>query len=167
MDNYDDGQQNTLGSVLTYSKQASQQSKIAQSTECRAAYKQNRHNSLETAEQLEEILNKYRQDLKQEFKTQLDCNYGLITRLVDFIRPVYSLNQKDMDVLEKLYEEILTLDNVRFNREKEKNEQLHDEILHLKKLIITPVDEENIHSNTMTKIYKISKRVCESFIFVL
>ncbi|CAF3979567.1 unnamed protein product [Rotaria sp. Silwood2] len=102
------------------------------------------HDLQETTKQLEQIINYYRQDLKQESNTQLDCNRNLITRLVDIIRPVYSSNQEKMKDLDTLVVEIVELHDKRFIEQREKNEELYNEISHLKKRMITLENDNNI-----------------------
>jgi predicted RNase H-like nuclease (RuvC/YqgF family) len=114
-------------------------------------------NLLETANHIERILKFYRQDLKQESNTQLDCNQQLITRLIDFIRPTYSSNRDKLNDLDILFQEISTLHDVKLIEQKEKTEQLQTEIAHLKKLIITTADEDDSGNNTSTQIYRISE----------
>jgi len=114
------------------------------------------HDRLEAAKQIEQILNFYRQDLKQDSNTQLDCNQQLITRLIDFLRPVFSTDETKMKDLDTLYEEISDSQDIRFIDQKEKMEQLNNEIIHLKKLIITSPNEGNRNNNPMTKVYQIS-----------
>ncbi|CAF0982800.1 unnamed protein product [Rotaria sordida] len=97
----------------------------------------------EIIQQLEQILNYYRQELKQESNAQFNCNRNLITRLIDFIRPVYSLNPKKLKDLDILFNDISDLHDKRFNEQKEKNEQFQKEISHLKKLMITSDNEDN------------------------
>jgi hypothetical protein len=114
---------------------------------------------LGTVKQIEQILNYYRQDLKQESNTQLDCNQQLITRLIDFIRPVYSSNENQMKDLDLLYENISALHEKRFDEEKEKLNQLNNQIRHLKKSIITTPIEDNNRESLMTNLYRMSKRI--------
>jgi hypothetical protein len=114
---------------------------------------------LDTIKQIEQILNYYRQDLKQESNSQLDCNRKLITRLVDFIRPIYSSNEKQMKELDILYEDISILHDKRFLEQKEKNDQLHNKIRHLKKSIISTPIEDDDRDSLMTNIYRISTRI--------
>ena len=117
------------------------------------------HDRLESAQEIERILILYRQDLKQESNNQHTCNSKLITRLIDAIRPVYSSNDKQMRELHNLFEEISDLQDIRFIEQKEKLENLTNEITHLKKLILgtTKQAEENPNPNTMAKAYQISK----------
>ena len=112
---------------------------------------------LETANHIERILKFYQQELKQESTAQLDCNQQLITRLIDFIRPAYSSNRDKLNDLDILFQEISTLHDEKLIEQKEKNEQLQTEIVHLKKLIITSVDKDDSGNNTTTQIYRISK----------
>jgi hypothetical protein len=114
------------------------------------------HDRYEAARQIEQILNLYRQNLKQESNTQLDCNQQLITRLIDFLRPAFSTNETKMKELDVLYEEISDSQDIRFIEQKEKIEQLSNEVIHLKKVIVTSPNEAN-RNNTMTKAYQMSK----------
>jgi hypothetical protein len=108
--------------------------------------------------QIEQILNFYRQDLKQESKTQLDCNRQLITRLIDFLRPAYSSYENQMKDLDILYKEIFDLQEIRFTEQKEKNDQLSIQIRYLKKSIITNPIEDDDRESLMTNIHRMSKR---------
>jgi len=116
-------------------------------------------NLFETVKQIEQILNYYRQDLKQESNKQIDCNRQLITRLVDFIRPIYSSNEEQMKNLDNLYEDISILHDKRFLEQKEKNDQLHNKIRHLKKSIISTPIEDDDRDSLMTNIYRMSMRI--------
>jgi len=111
---------------------------------------------LETVKQIEQILNYYRQDLKQESNTQLDCNRQLITRLVDLIRPTYSSNANQMKNLDLLYEDISSLHDKRFIEQKEKNDQLQNKIRHLRNSIITTPIEVDDRESLMTNIYRMN-----------
>ncbi|UJR15071.1 hypothetical protein I4U23_002041 [Adineta vaga] len=108
----------------------------------------------EAVQQIEQVLEYYRKELKQESYTQLDCNRKLITRLFDFIRPTYSTHKKKMDDLNILFEDISTLQDLRFIRVKDKHEQLTSEVLQLKKLLITSANEGHSCRNTITKAYR-------------
>jgi hypothetical protein len=99
----------------------------------------------------------YQQDLKQDSNTLLDCNQQLIIRLVDLIRPIYSSKRNKLKDLDALIEDISVLQALPFIEQKEKTEQLSNEILHLKKLIITSANEGDRSDNTMTKVYRISE----------
>jgi hypothetical protein len=128
------------------------------------AYSKNGHNyvsddddPLEATKQIEQILESYRKELKQESNTQLDCNQQLIKRLFDFIRPAYSSYKKKKNELDALLEEISVLQDIRYIQQKEKTEQLQSEILHLKKLISTSVNEGHSSNDTMTKVYRIGE----------
>ncbi len=109
--------------------------------------------------QIEQILNFYRQDLKQESKTQLDCNRQLITRLIDFLRPAYSSDENQMKNLDILYKEIFDLQDIRFIEQKEKNDQLSIQIRYLKKSIITTPIKDDDRDSLMTNVYQMSKRI--------
>ncbi|CAF4622827.1 unnamed protein product [Rotaria sp. Silwood2] len=113
------------------------------------------HDLQEKIKQIEQILSYYRQDLKQNTNTQLDCNRNLIIRLVDLIRPVYSSNQKKIKDLDILFNEISDLHDKRFIEQKEKNEQIQKENSHLKNLIVTSANEDN----TQRKISQINSMV--------
>ncbi|CAF3761828.1 unnamed protein product [Rotaria sordida] len=128
--------------ILKHLQQANQSSKIV--------YDQN-----ERTNQLEQILNYYRQELKQKTNTQFDCDRNLITRLIDFIRSIYSSNKKKLKDLDILFNDISDLHDKRFNEQKEKNEQFQEEISYLKKLIITSDNEDN----TNRKISRINSIV--------
>lgn len=128
------------------------------------AYSKNEHNyvsddddQLEATKQIEQILEYYRKELQQESNTQLDCNRKLITRLFDFIRPVYSSYRKKKEDLDALFEDISDLQDIRYIQQKEKTEQLQNEILHLKKLIMTSVNEGHSSNDTMTKVFRIGE----------
>ncbi|CAF1566342.1 unnamed protein product [Rotaria sp. Silwood1] len=106
------------------------------------------HDLQDKMKQIEQILSYYRQDLKQESNTQLDCDRNLITRLVDFIRSEYSSNKNKIKDLDILFNEILNLNEKRFIEQKEKkNEQVQKEIANLKKLIVTSTNEDHITKN--------------------
>jgi hypothetical protein len=111
------------------------------------------------SQQVEQILNFYRQDLKQETNTQSDCNQRLITRLIDFLRPAYSSKENQMKDLDILYKEILDLQEVRFTEQKAKNDQLAIQVRYLKKSIITNPIEEDDRGSMMTNIYRMSRRI--------
>jgi len=114
------------------------------------------HYHVEIIKQIELILNYYRQDLKQESNTQLDCNRQLITRLVDFIRPAYSSNANQMKDLDVLYEDISSLLDKRFIEQKEKNDQLQNKIRHLRNSIITTPIEDDDRDSLMTNLYRMN-----------
>ncbi|CAF3715304.1 unnamed protein product [Rotaria sp. Silwood1] len=148
--------------IVKHSQQANESSKNTQPKMLKPVYNQNNqtksngkrdrifveHYSDGSTNQLEQILSYYRQDLKQESNTQLDCDRNLITRLVDFIRPEYSLNKNKMKDLDILFNEILNLNEKRFIEQKEKkNEQVQKEIANLKKLIVTSTNEDHITKN--------------------
>jgi hypothetical protein len=119
---------------------------------------------LETAKQIEEILNYYQRDLRKETNTQLKCDQYLITRLIDFIRPAYSSNKKKSNDLDTLIEDIGALHDKRYVEQQEKNEQLYNEIRHFKKLIITAPNEDDYKHNTMTKVYRMSEIILNEII---
>ncbi|CAF1566353.1 unnamed protein product [Rotaria sp. Silwood1] len=148
--------------IVKHSQQANESSKNTQPKMLKPVYNQNNqtksngkrdrifveHYSDGSTNQLEQILSYYRQDLKQESNTQLDCDRNLITRLVDFIRPEYSLNKNKMKDLDILFNEILNLNEKRFIKQKEKkNEQVQKEIANLKKLIVTSANKDHITKN--------------------
>jgi predicted RNase H-like nuclease (RuvC/YqgF family) len=125
------------------------------------AYSKNEHNyvsddddQLEATKQIEQILEYYRKELQQESNTQLDCNRRLITRLFDFIRPVYSSYRKKKEDLDALFEDISDLQDIRYIQQKEKTEQLQNEILHLK---MTSVNEGHSSNDTITKVFRIGE----------
>ncbi|CAF3083481.1 unnamed protein product [Rotaria sp. Silwood2] len=155
--------------VVIHSQQVNESSKRTQPITSNLVFDQNNqtnssgkgdqifveHYSDGSTNQLEQILSYYRQDLKQRMNTQFDCDRKLITRLVDLIRPVYSLNQKNMKDLDILFNEILDLHDKRFIEQKEKNEQVQKENSHLKNLIVTSANEDN----TQRKISQINSMV--------
>ena len=108
--------------------------------------------------QIEQILKFYRQDLKQESNTQLDCNQQLITRLIDFLRPAYSSNEDQMKDLDTLYAELLNLQETRFAEQKAKNDQISIQLRYLKKSIIANPIEEEDRNSMMTNVYRMSRR---------
>ena len=126
------------------------------------------HDLQETAKQIEQILHYYRQDLKYESNTYFDCNQQLLNRLIDFIRPAYSSNEKKMNDLNTLLQEIGVLHEKRHVEQKERYEQLLTEVCHLKKLIITTSNEDDSRNNTMTKLYRMSEIIffVELIIFI-
>ncbi|CAF1445759.1 unnamed protein product [Rotaria sp. Silwood1] len=167
--NLDDASTNVYIPVLKNSQQTNESSNTTQPITSNVVYDQNnqtnsdsshdyifiQHDLQETTKQLEQILYYYQQDLTQESNTSFDCNRNLITRLVDLIRPVYSLNQEKMKNLNTLVDDISDLHDKRIVEQKEKNEQFHLEISHLKKLIVTSENEDN----TSRKIYRINSLV--------
>ena len=116
---------------------------------------ENRH---ETANQLGDILHHYRRELRQQTNSGPDCFQRLIARLFDFIRPMYSTDVRKMDELETLYDEINQLNAKKSWEQKDKNEQLQEEINQLKKLVINSSNQ----SNPMASLYQMSKSVCVS-----
>ncbi|CAF1090508.1 unnamed protein product [Rotaria sp. Silwood1] len=167
--NLDDASTSVYIPVLKNSQQTNESSNTTQPITSNVVYDQNnqtnsdsshdyifiQHDLQETTKQLEQILYYYQQDLTQESNTPFDCNRNLITRLVDLIRPVYSLNQEKMKNLNTLVDDISDLHDKRIVEQKEKNEQFHLEISHLKKLIVTSENEDN----TSRKIYRINSLV--------
>ena len=65
-----------------------------------------------------------------------------------------------MIYLETLFEEISNLQDIRYIQQKEKIEQLQDEILHLKNLIIAPANKDDSSNGTTTKLHQISEIIC-------
>jgi hypothetical protein len=130
------------------------------------------------AKKLLQVLNHYRNDLKQESNSQLDCSRQLVTRLIDLVRPAFSSNAKEMAGVETLNEEIASLHDKRHVEQNEKLEQLHTEICHLKRMLLAATDERlslvanaNNYSmmDTMTdksRNYS-SLRTAQIFLFVL
>ncbi|CAF1169100.1 unnamed protein product [Adineta ricciae] len=109
----------------------------------------------EAVQQIEQVLEYYRKELKQESYTQLDCNRKLITRLFDFIRPTYSMHKKKMNDLNALFEEISALQDLRFIRVKDKQEHLTNEISQLKKLMIS-ANEGHSYKSTVAKASRLN-----------
>lgn len=93
------------------------------------------HNPEENAQQLEQVLQYYIQDLKQENRTHLDCAQQLTIRLIDLIRPAYSKDQKKMIELDGVLREISALHDQRHVDQNEKLEQLRSENSQLQKLL--------------------------------
>jgi hypothetical protein len=151
---YDNNDQPISNSVLRHLQQANHPTK---NSDNKNDYIYVEHDRLELAEQIERILKFYQQDLKQDSNTLLDCNQQLIIRLVDLIRPIYSSKRNKLKDLDALIEDISVLQALPFIEQKEKTEQLSNEILHLKKLIITSANEGDRSDNTMTKVYRISE----------
>ena len=110
-------------------------------------------NLQETIGQLEDILHHYRRELRQPTNSGPESLARLITRLVDVIRPMYSADVSKMNALETLYDEISALNAKKSLDQKDKNEQLQEEISHLKKLVITSSNQ----SNPMTSLCQMSK----------
>jgi pyruvate carboxylase len=159
---YDDNYQPTSNSVVKHLQRANQSTTSkARNPDNKHDYVYVEHNRLEVAEEIERILNYYRQELKQDSNTLPDCNQQLIIRLVDFIRPIYSSQRKKLEDLDALIEDISVLQALPFIEQREKNEQLNNEILHLKKLIIKSAHEGDQSDNTMTKVYRISEIICK------
>lgn len=112
--------------------------------------------------EIEQVLDNYRKELRQESYTQLDCSRKLITRLFDFIRPTYTTHKKKMTDLNALYTEISELQDLRFHQLKDKHEQLTSEIFHLrKKLLMTSANESYSSKNTSRKVFRIRKTTCD------
>jgi hypothetical protein len=63
---------------------------------------------------------------------------------------------KDLDIL---YNELSILNNERFLEQKEKTEQLNNQIRHLKKSIITTPIEDDDRDSLMTNLYRMSKKI--------
>lgn len=112
------------------------------------------HERSEVTENLLKILEHYRLDLEDKVKDQRDCDQNLIVRLTDYLRSIVASDATKLKDLENLYENISDLQDIRFIDQKEKIDQLNDEMIHLKKLIITPVNE-----NPMSNVYQLSKIV--------
>ncbi|CAF3329484.1 unnamed protein product [Rotaria socialis] len=98
-------------------------------------------------EKIEQILHYYRQELKQESQSQVDCTRKLIIRLVDFIRPCYSLNERKLRGLNELFDEISRLHAKKSMEQKDKNQELQNEISRLEKFIITSTNPYNAKAN--------------------
>ncbi len=154
---YDRDDDPSSDSVVSHFQRAREAARNTTIFDDRHDYVYVEHDRLEAAKAIEQILNYYRQDLKHESMSQLECSQQLITRLVDFIRPAYSADRKKMGELETLFEEISTSQDIRFVEPIAKNEQLEEEIRHLRKLIITTEGEGNRQDNMMTKAYRIGK----------
>jgi len=63
---------------------------------------------------------------------------------------------KDLDIL---YNELSILNNERFLEQKDKTEQLNNQIRHLKKSIITTPIEDDDRDSLMTNLYRMSKKI--------
>ncbi|CAF1523468.1 unnamed protein product [Rotaria magnacalcarata] len=98
-------------------------------------------------EKIEQILHYYGQELEQESQSQLDCTRKLIIRLVDFIRPCYSLNERKLRGLNELFNEISSLHDKKSMEQKNKNQELQSEISRLEKFIITSTNPYNSKTN--------------------
>ena len=112
------------------------------------------HERYKIGDDLMSILDRYRLDLTEKSKDQRDCDQDLIVRLTDYIRSIVSSDAKKLQNLEVLYEEISGSTDIRFIEQKEKQEQLNDEMIHLKKLIITPANEPS-----MNNIHRLSEKM--------
>ena len=112
------------------------------------------HERSEVYETLTKSLEHYRLDLEDQTKDQRDCDQNLIVRLVDYLRSIVPADRTKRQDLENLYEGILSSQDIRFIDQNEKNEQLNKEMIHLKKLIITPVNEDSV-----TNVYQLSKPI--------
>lgn len=110
---------------------------------------------------LMKILEHYRLDLTEKSKDQRDCDQNLIVRLTDYIRSIVSSDNKKLQDLEALYEDISASTDIRFIEHQEKQEQLNDEVIHLQKLIIKPASEPS-----MNNIHRLSEKMCEGKRFV-
>ena len=82
------------------------------------------HDSQENAKQLEEVLKYYIRDMKEETRTQLECDRGLTIRLMNLIRPAYSSDQKKLIQLDEIMKEIGSLHDKRYIEQKEKIDKL-------------------------------------------
>ncbi|UJR31612.1 hypothetical protein I4U23_019095 [Adineta vaga] len=106
------------------------------------------HNPQENAKQLEQVLNHYIRDLKQENKSQLECSQQLIIRLMDIIRPAYPNDQKKMIELDQTMRQIASLHDKRHIENEEKIQQLRTDICQLNKMLCSTKDElSNYHDN--------------------
>lgn len=115
------------------------------------------HDRIEIAKQVEQIVDYYRKELKQEPYNQYECNQQLITRLIDFIRPIYSSNEQKIKDLDVLLEDVSHQHEKRFVEQKEKNDQLQSQIRHLKKSLVSTSAEDNTQTSLMNDLYRISK----------
>ncbi|UJR15073.1 hypothetical protein I4U23_002042 [Adineta vaga] len=113
----------------------------------------------EVGKQLEQILDYYRKEFKQDSNNQFECNQQLIIRLIDTIRPLYSADEKKIKDLDILFEDISQLHEKRFIEHKEKNDQLQNKIRHLKKSIISPPIEDNSRNSLMNDLYRLNAMV--------
>lgn len=104
-------------------------------------------------------MNFYRQDLKQESNSQFDCNQRLIRRLIDLVRPFYSSNEKQLQNLDILRDDISVLHEKRVLEQKEKSDQLQNKLRHLKKSIITAPIEDDDRGSLITNLYRMSKNL--------
>lgn len=87
----------------------------------------------------------------------MDCSRQLITRLIDFIRPIYSTDPTKIRSLDGLSTDIAALLDKRSVDEKDKHEQLQAKIRHLRKSITTaPLEDDSRHS-LMANLYRMSK----------
>ncbi|CAF0865750.1 unnamed protein product [Adineta ricciae] len=114
------------------------------------------HDRIEIAKQLEQIVDYYRKELKQEPYNQFECNQQLITRLIDLIRPIYSSNKQKIKDLDVLLEDVSHQHEKRSAEQKERNDQQQNQIRHLKKSLVSTSAEDNIQTSLMNDLYRIN-----------
>ncbi|CAF3756994.1 unnamed protein product [Rotaria sp. Silwood1] len=133
--------------IVKHSQQANESSKNTQPRMLKPVYNQN--NQTKSNSKRDRIfVEHYSDGSTNQLEQILNCDRNLITRLVDFIRPEYSLNKNKMKDLDILFNEILNLNEKRFIKQKEKkNEQVQKEIANLKKLIVTSANKDHITKN--------------------
>ncbi|CAF1337495.1 unnamed protein product [Adineta ricciae] len=116
------------------------------------------HNPQENAKKIEQVLDYYLRDLRQESKSQLECSQQLVTRLMDLIRPAYPNDQHKMIELDAIMRDIANFHDKRHVENEGKIQELQAEIRRLEKTLILSKDELLMHQNsslslsTMTSI---------------
>ena len=99
-------------------------------------------NRQQAAQEVEQILRHYQRELEQESISQIDCHRQLLTRLIDFLRPMYSSEPAKINDLNLLFDKITSVHEKRFTEQKQRNEQLNCEICYLKQMILTTSSED-------------------------
>lgn len=124
-----------------------------------------RHDPLEVAKQLEQILEFYIRDLKQESNSQLCCDKQLVTRIMDLIRPAYTNNQEKSKQLDQMMEEIGVVHDKRHVEQKEKIEQLRLEVDRLNRTLFTNSTDQTIQleSSRTHSMFTILPQGCKRY----
>ena len=116
------------------------------------------HNPQENAKKIEEVLDYYLRDLKQESKSQLECSQQLVIRLMDLIRPAYPSDQQKMIELDAIMRDIASFHDNRHVEKEAKIQELQAEIRRLEKALFVSQDEmlmrrdSSLSLSTMTSI---------------
>ncbi|CAF1482568.1 unnamed protein product, partial [Adineta ricciae] len=116
------------------------------------------HNPQENAKKIEQVLDYYLRDLKQESKSQSECGQQLVTRLMDLIRAAYPSDQHKMIELDAIMRDIASFHDKRHVENEGKIQELQAEIRRLEKTLFLSKDELLMHRDsshslsTMTSI---------------